>query len=126
MTNLEKCVEAYTDYTQVFVNAYSKDFTKYPDARIRFEYVRERLKELKLKSVLDVGCGAGAPLLELLKLGIDAKGIDITQSMIHEAKKLLKENDYDMDRAQFGNVDFISDVEKFDGIINLGAIPHVH
>jgi len=57
---------------------------------LAFRAVAERIRELKLDGVnaLDIGCGAGRSTRFLRDLGLRATGVDVSQSMILEARKL--------------------------------------
>ena len=52
-------------------------------------YIREARK-VKGK-ILEIACGTGRVYLELLKDGVDAYGIDISQNMLQVLKKKAKE-----------------------------------
>jgi len=47
----------------------------------------EELKSLKVKRVLDIGCGSGGFMLKAKEARIDIVGIDISAEMINNAKK---------------------------------------
>jgi len=47
----------------------------------------EELKSLKVKKVLDIGCGSGGFMLKAKEAGIDVVGIDISEEMINNALK---------------------------------------
>lgn len=96
---------------------------------------KHNLKVLKIilqkyknkKSLLDVGCGTGIPLLEFLKLGFDAKGCDFVDASILISQAYLQKHGYDM------NLVFKADIEnrstlpqkKFDIITSVGVFPHI-
>ena len=74
---------------------------------------RKILKELEIaglqgKSILEVGCGVGGLHLTLLKKGAgSAVGIDLSQGMIEEAKKLAREHGVD-ERASYTQGDLVT------------------
>lgn len=59
-------------------------------------YVRMLLKQLsKNSSILDVGCGAGVPVDDVLvKAGHEVTGIDLSPSLIKIARKLVPQASY--------------------------------
>jgi len=113
--------KGYKTFPQKYLVAYDKNFNEYPHMRLRFEIVMDVIKKSRIKKILDVGCGSCMPLLKLLKLGYDIKGIDLAKEMIQEGKKLLESNNLSPTLIKLGDVFSIS--EKFDCIINLGAFP---
>jgi cyclopropane fatty-acyl-phospholipid synthase-like methyltransferase len=77
------------------------------------KYIQE-LKKLKVKKVLDIGCGSGGFMLKAQKEGIDIVGIDISAKMIENAKK--KNLDvYHIDLCEFSG-EFDACVAIFDVI----------
>lgn len=63
---------------------------KYPVNGVRKDVAMDEVRKLVKKgSVLDLGCGTGNMVVELLELGYDVKGIDVAPKMIVEAKKFL-------------------------------------
>ena len=53
--------------------------------------VSEYLPENKCLKILDVGCGCGFFTIMLSKMGHDVIGVDLTESMIEEGRKLAEE-----------------------------------
>jgi len=47
----------------------------------------DELEERGVKSVLDLGCGRGLLMQELLHKGIECDGIDLSETMVHDAKE---------------------------------------
>lgn len=60
----------------------------------RNEYVRKTASDFLSKNAktLDVGCGTGELVLELLKSGYNSQGIDFSKSMIKKAKEQATKN----------------------------------
>jgi 2-polyprenyl-3-methyl-5-hydroxy-6-metoxy-1,4-benzoquinol methylase len=56
---------------------------------IRLNIVLKRLRENKIKSILDVGCGSCSPMRKLLKEGFKVTGFDFSKEMVEEGKKVL-------------------------------------
>ena len=71
--------------------------------------------------VLDLGCGSGVPITELLVEHYDVTGVDISRRQIHLARKQVPEGNFfigDMTEVSFPD-------GAFDAIISLLAIIHV-
>ncbi len=99
---------------------------KYLDYRkmLRSEaYVRAFARKLKKHSrILDVGCGAGVPVDDILtKEGHSVVGIDLSPSLIRLAQKLVPAAEYrvfDMRKLRAGEY-------RVDGLVCLYAIFHI-
>lgn len=108
------------------LSAYEKLGKKYLDHRrlLRSDtYVRAFSRMLKKKAVvLDVGCGAGVPVDDILtKDGHEVMGLDLSPSLINLARKLVPEASYhvfDMRRLVHGEY-------SVDGVVCLYAIFHI-
>jgi len=72
----------------------------------RNEYVKKiALRYLSNKDkVLDVGCGSGELVVDLIKLGYDAQGIDFSKSMIKKAKEHAMKNHVDKNTFIEGSI----------------------
>jgi ubiquinone/menaquinone biosynthesis C-methylase UbiE len=79
------------------------------------------LEELNLPAgskILDIGCGTGRHSLELARRGFQITGIDISQNMLKEAKKVRDREELPAKFICADAVDFSLN-EKFDGCICL-------
>jgi len=81
----------------------------------------------KTKTILDLGCGTGVPLLEFLRMGFSAKGCDFTDSAINISKSKMRENRYNENFVFKLDIEDSSTLtnEKFDIITSVGLFPHV-
>lgn len=115
----------------MFVNAYEDGFCADSYSKIEFPgcyYLAYRdlpeiiLKYTKKGKAVDFGCGAGRSTRFLKKLGFDATGIDISQSMINKAKEFDPNGKYQLiDDGDFSTLpqykfDLVSSVFTFDNI----------
>jgi len=65
---------------------------KFPSSKVRHGITIDELKKRKTNgSVLDMGCASGELVIDLLKLGFDAKGFDISPKMIEKARQNLSQ-----------------------------------
>src|SRR5437764_3816106 len=71
----------------------------YPANDIRLEIVIARLRALGCRTVLDVGCGSGGPLLRMLAEGFDARGFDFAPAMVDGARHALADAGHDERRV---------------------------
>jgi SAM-dependent methyltransferase len=65
---------------------------KYPSNVKREEIFLKLLKKHKPKKIIDAGCGAGMPLIDIKKRGFNIIGYDKAKNMVLEAKENLKNN----------------------------------
>lgn len=117
----DRVSQGYQDLVKKYLSVYDDDFDEYPHQRMRFDITKARMKEFKIKKVLDVGCGSCVPILQLVESGYDAKGIDVTKEMILEGQKLLAKNKVNPGIITQGDIYTVK--ETFDCIVNLGAFP---
>jgi ubiquinone/menaquinone biosynthesis C-methylase UbiE len=84
----------------------------YSPLRYRQHYVEEMIATLRLPPearILDVGCGPGELVMSLLKQGYRVRGIDISQGMVDEANRTVREHGFS-DRGMIG----VGDIEHLD------------
>lgn len=82
-----------------------------------FDYFKELLPSGR---ILEVGCGAGRDAQELIKIGYDYHGIDITAKLIESARKLNPDGNFE----EANLYDFHSD-EPFDGFWCAAVLIHL-
>lgn len=82
-------------------------------------------KKNKVKNVLDLGCGAGRNLWYLAKKGFKMWGIDLSQSGIRTAKKILEKKNLNA-KLVVGNVYKKLPYEdgSFDAIVSVQVLQH--
>jgi SAM-dependent methyltransferase len=122
----QKLIRFYDSEAENYKKMYLKEYKKYPANKIRFNIVLGELKKCKTKTVLDVGCGSGEPLIELIQNGFSVKGFDFSKKMVLQAKKELRQAKLNPNLVCWGNVEQkIPFKQKFDAIIALGVFPHI-
>ncbi len=79
------------------------------------------------KTLLDLGCGTGIPLLEFLKMGFPAKGCDFIERSIDLTKQTLKKHNFDEHSVFYLDIEDSTTLssEKFDIITAVGLFPHI-
>ena len=116
LTNTQKREIVRNDYNAI-ANEYAESYSQIDYCK---KYVDEFIKTLKGKKILDVGCGAGQFTNYFCELGLYAKGIDFSTSLIKIAQK------------NYPNVNFIcADIvdyetnELYDGIFVKDMLFHL-
>jgi len=114
------------DRESVVRNGYDEIPREYNARRNRFDH-RKELKEFavllpKNARVLDVGCGAGVPVIKfLIESGFDVTGIDFSENMLRLAETNVPKARFikkDMTRLDFED-------NSFDGLTAFYSIIHV-
>jgi SAM-dependent methyltransferase len=98
----------------------------YPANDVRLEIIVARLRELSVRTVLDIGCGSAGPLVRLLDEGFDARGVDFSEGMVAAARDVLSSAGHDPERASHGDVERRETLPAgpFDAIVATGVFPH--
>jgi ubiquinone/menaquinone biosynthesis C-methylase UbiE len=119
MNHIEKTIKTY----DIIASKYCRK-TLIPKVR-KFEHnlLDKFLKMIKIKNpkLLDIGCGDGRDTAYLLEQGADVIGIDLSGSMLEEAKKNVLNGNFikmDMRRLEFPD-------GQFDGVWASGCVYHV-
>lgn len=100
----------------------TKTYTKIGDADFWLKH-RLRLIEGLSGRALEVCCGGGRLVLEMLNAGIDAYGIDLSPRMVQEAKSRLVRAGYPPERILEADVMHLPyRRDEFDAVISTGAI----
>lgn len=82
--NKEYSVDRYTELYKKF-----RLDIRYPANVKRLEIFISLLKKHKPKKIIDAGCGAGMPLIQIKKKGYNIFGYDKAKNMVDEAKRNL-------------------------------------
>jgi SAM-dependent methyltransferase len=109
---------------QYQVPALEQEF--YPANDIRLAIVIDRLAHLGCRTVLDIGCGSGGPLLRMLAEGFDARGVDFAPAMVECAKQTLAAAGHDPQRVIAGDIEDMATLPagRFDAVVATGVFPH--
>lgn len=115
------------DYTvKVFDKEYSRAYDRlYKDKN----YIKEcdfiesvfKKNRLKVRRILDLGCGTGGHSLVLAKRGYDVVGVDISNEMLNIARSKAKEAGLQVKFVQ-GDIAKLNLKEKFDAVISMFAV----
>lgn len=100
----------------------AKTYTGIGDAEFWLKH-RMRLMDGLSGRVLEVCCGGGRLVLEMLKANIDAYGIDLSPKMVETAKSKLSQAKYSPERILEADVTHLPYHDgEFDTVISTGAI----
>jgi len=83
------------------------------------------LKRLKIKSVLDLGCGTGRHCVYLAKKGFDVVGVDVSRSALKMANEWVQKErltNVAFTRGAMTNIPFSN--RHFDAVISISVVHH--
>lgn len=123
----KKTKRYYDQEAKNYKSMYDENYEKYPANLIRLKTIINRLKQNKIRQVLDVGCGTCIPMIKLLKEGFSVKGFDFSKDMIKLGKIELKKEGFDTKLVFEADLEDASSLpkEKFDAVLALGVFPHI-
>lgn len=103
---------------------------KYPGNSVRMATALGEIVNLgiKNKNTLDIGCGTGQLVIELLKQGQKAEGIDIASNMIDEARMHLGKASIKADPEKVFKVSDLANFKsqiKYDAVTALGLLEYL-
>lgn len=114
-----------------FKRAYDPDgkFLTFPTGKVRQDITINEMKRLNVKKkVIDLGCGTGQVVIELLKNGYKTVGIDNAPSMIAEARQMLLNEFPAMDGSKVFHVKDVLNLdmeERFDVVTAMGLLEYL-
>lgn len=133
MTEQNKITKAYFDEVSEdwFRRAYDPEntFIAFPTGKVRQGITISEMKKLNTgKRVIDLGCGTGQLVIELLKIGYDVIGIDNSPKMIAEARNLLAKELLRLDGSeifQIRNCINQDITDRFDVVTAMGVLEYL-
>lgn len=132
---MAEVVDHYNVSSATYTDQYdeTKIYTseEYPANYFRLKKIKERVQELGIQSIYELGIGDGSPILAMAKLGLTVGGSDFSPGMLEVAKKQFTDNGFDPNVLTYGNIDERDTLTEgiaagpFDAVMALGVLPHV-
>ncbi len=116
--NKEYSIDEYTElYKKIRLDI------RYPANVKRLEIFINLLKKHKPKKIIDAGCGAGMPLIQIKKKGFNIYGYDKAKNMVLEAQQNLKKNKLSTDLVFYDDFEKPKKIKNnsMDCILGMGA-----
>ncbi len=104
----------------------------YPANYFRMHLLINSFAKHNLRKIVEIGVGEGTPLVQLAAAGMDVSGIDISKNMLEKAKANFAENNLDPSKVSWGDIEDpmtysrLLQGGKYDGLLAMGVMPHVH
>ena len=104
---------------------------EYPANFFRLKRIKERVADLGLTSIYELGIGDGSPLAAMAEMGLRVGGSDLTEGMLAVAKAQFEAKGFDPGVLTLGDIQDRSTLEAaiatgpYDGVMALGVLPHV-
>jgi 2-polyprenyl-3-methyl-5-hydroxy-6-metoxy-1,4-benzoquinol methylase len=127
--------EYYNSIAEGYARQYQRDnlatATAYPANYFRLQIFVQRMAELGIKSIYEVGVGEGTPLATLAGMGFRVGGCDIADVMVEKCKATFKAHGLDEGLIRWGDVMDSSTLAPqlkggaYDSVIAAGVLPHV-
>ena len=116
----EKCLEEMTEFFRVRVDGYEDHMSVWQEA---YEYLA-RIVPKDAKTMLDIGCGTGLELDEILKNvpNVNVTGIDLSETMLKRLKEKHPEKNVKVRKGDYFKEDFGK--ECFDVAVSFETLHH--
>lgn len=134
MTAKETTVHEYYQSTvDHYADQYSPSYLGYPANLKRLDTLVRRARELKIKTLLDCGCGEGTPISRLHEdAGVDVWGFDFSDKMARASRAKLEAKGLpgrvwtgDITQASSFSPADIKRPAAFDASLAAGVFPHL-
>jgi ubiquinone/menaquinone biosynthesis C-methylase UbiE len=128
--NLNAQAQESSRYWNDFAEEYYKSFythvAEYPSLTLRHNYILD-LVDQDSRKILEVGCGPGMMMIDLMKRGCEVAGVDIAEGMLQVARKNITRA-FPQERPTL----VLGDIEKlnfpdgaFDAVICAGVLEYL-
>ena len=108
------------------------DLDNDPANYFRLQSVVQRVADLGISSIFDLGMGDGSPLLAMAEMGVRVGGCDLSQEMLDVAREQFARHGLSGAEAFFvGDIQDANSLTRgiaqgpFDAVMALGVLPHV-
>lgn len=118
-------------YTEQYDESKIYTSAEYPANYFRLKKIKERVQELGIGSVYELGIGDGSPILAMAQLGLRVGGSDFSKGMLEVAQKQFVDAGFEPSVLTYGNIDERDTLAEgiasgpYDAVMALGVLPHV-
>ena len=103
----------------------------YPANYFRLKKIKQRVVDLGLTSIYELGIGDGSPITAMGELGLRVGGSDLSEGMLKVARAQFEAKGLDPSALTWGDIQDRATLEgaiatgPYDGVMALGVLPHV-
>jgi 2-polyprenyl-3-methyl-5-hydroxy-6-metoxy-1,4-benzoquinol methylase len=118
-------------YTEQYDESQILTSAEYPANFFRLKKIKERVRDLGITSVYELGIGDGSPITAMAEMGLRVGGSDFAPGMLEVAKTQFVDKGFDPDLLTLGNIQDASSLDAavatgpYDAVMALGVLPHV-
>lgn len=137
--DIENISHFFNDYSEGFSSIYEEDehprstFNKVIDKIFRqsmnqrFDLTLEQTQKQEINTVLDIGCGPGHFVLQMLKQGKSITALDVAENMLDITKARVSRSEFDSSKVQYILADYMQHEfdEKHDAAVVMGFFDYV-
>lgn len=119
------------NYFQQYLLDNLKSGRKYPQNYYRMQWLVQRLGELGVKSVFEVGVGEGTPIATIAQMGISVAGCDVSERMVEHTQIKFVKIGLEPSLVRLADIQDILTMDQqlrlgpFDALFAFGVMPHV-
>jgi 2-polyprenyl-3-methyl-5-hydroxy-6-metoxy-1,4-benzoquinol methylase len=118
-------------YTEQYDESKLLTSAEYPANYFRLKRIKQRVRDLGITSVYELGIGDGSPLAAMAEMGLRVGGSDLTEGMLNVARAQFEAKGLDPSVITWGDIQDRSTLEAaiatgpYDAVMCLGVLPHV-
>jgi 2-polyprenyl-3-methyl-5-hydroxy-6-metoxy-1,4-benzoquinol methylase len=118
-------------YTQQYDESRLLTSDEYPANYFRLKKIKQRVLDLGITSIYELGIGDGSPITAMAEMGLRVGGSDITPNMLAVAKAQFAAKGFDPSVLTYGDIQDAATLADaiatgpYDAVMALGVLPHV-
>lgn len=118
-------------YSQQYDESQILTSEEYPANFFRLKRIKERVKDLGITSIYELGIGDGSPIAAMAEMGLRVGGSDFSEGMLKVARAQFESKGLDPSVLTWGDIQDRNTLESaiatgpYDAVMALGVLPHV-